>query len=181
MNFRRHTDRLLGHSLKAHGRPCQQAAAVCCRLSPQGELELLLVTSRDTGRWILPKGNIERKEAPYVAAQREAFEESGVQGKVRKRPIGFYSYLKDGDRELQVSVHLLRVTKDSAKFKETRQRQKAWFRPSVAAPLVDEPQLRQLLSSLNALELLASQDKRLSKKLSVKYPSVIAAPVASGL
>jgi 8-oxo-dGTP pyrophosphatase MutT (NUDIX family) len=67
------------------------------------------VTSRNTGRWILPKGNIERKEAPYLAAQREAFEESGVQGKVRKRPIGFYSYLKDGDRELQVSVHLLRV------------------------------------------------------------------------
>lgn len=175
MNFRRQIDQLLGHRWKAHSRPCQQAAAVCCRLSPHGELELLLVTSRDTGRWILPKGHIERKEAPYLAAQREAFEEAGVQGKVRKRPIGFYSYLKDGERELQVSVHLLRVTKDSAKFKETGQRQKAWFRPSVAASLVDEPQLRQLLSSLNALELLASQDKSLSRKLSMKAPSLASA------
>jgi len=139
------------------------------------------VTSRDTGRWILPKGNIERKEALYRAAQREALEEAGVQGKVRKRPIGFYSYNKDGERELEVSVHLLRVTKEVVQFKEAGQRHKGWFRPSMAASLVDEPELRELLSSLNALELLASRDKSLSKKLSVKYPSVIAAPVTSGL
>ncbi|MCM2458859.1 NUDIX hydrolase [Rhizobium sp. CG4] len=178
MNFRRHIEELLGGRWKSKAKSCQQAAAVCCRLAAHGELELLLVTSRDTCRWILPKGNTEHKEAAYRAAQREAFEEAGIEGKVCKKPIGFYSYLKDGERELCVSVHLLRVTKNAAHFQEEGQRHLAWFRPSVGATLVDEPELGELLASLTALEVRTSQDKSLSKKLALKLP--VLATASSG-
>lgn len=179
MNFRRHIDQLLGHRWKSKAKNCQQAVAVCCRLTARGELELLLVTSRDTCRWILPKGIIEHDETAYRAAQREAFEEAGIEGKVRKKPVGFYSYLKDGERELLVSVHLLRVTRIAAHFKEEGQRRNVWFRPSEAATLVDEPELRELLASLTALEVLTSQDKSLSKKLALKLP--VLATASSGV
>lgn len=179
MNFRKHIDELLGRRWKSKAKSCQQSAAVCCRLAAHGELEILLVTSRDTCRWILPKGNIEQKETAYQAAQREAFEEAGIEGKVHKKPIGFYSYLKDGDRQLLVSVHLLRVTKNAAEFKEVGQRHQAWFRPAVAATLVDEPELRELLSSLTAMEALASQDKTLSRELALKQRAL--ATVSSGI
>jgi 8-oxo-dGTP pyrophosphatase MutT (NUDIX family) len=68
--------------------------------SVQSKLEVLLITSKDTGRWIIPKGNIARRETSYKAAQREAFEESGISGKIRKTAIGHYRYLKNGETSL---------------------------------------------------------------------------------
>jgi hypothetical protein len=65
------------------------------------------------------------------------------------------------------------ITKESTQFHETGQRRKALFRPSEAAALVVEPELRELLT---ALEILASQHKGLAGKLALSVPPVATVP-----
>lgn len=141
-----------------------QAAALCCRLDENGELSALLITSLDTGRWVLPKGNIGKNEPPHRAAKRKALEEAGVVGKVRRAPIGFYSYLKDGESTLRVSVHALCVRIEQAEFRECEQREKAWFSLTLAAELVDEPDLGDLISRLKIAPAASSKQRRLSRQ-----------------
>ncbi|EKJ94783.1 hypothetical protein C241_15838 [Bradyrhizobium lupini HPC(L)] len=74
-----------------------------------------------------------------------------------KKPIGFYSYNKDGERELVVSVHLLRVKGEYDLYPEIGQRKRSWVRPLDAARLVNEPALSKILISLSKLEKLALQ------------------------
>jgi len=143
----------------------EQAAAVCCRVTDHGEIEVLLLSSRDTGRWVLPKGFIEKHEPSFKAAQREALEEAGVLGKVRKRPIGRYSYRKDGARELTVAVHLLRFDRAKDDFREKSQRHSVWVSPIEASRCVDEPELKMILSSLEMASSLTSQDRSLLKRI----------------
>jgi hypothetical protein len=71
-----------------------QYAALPYRTKGKSQLEIMLVTSRGTRRWIIPKGWPKRGKPPYDTAAKEAFEEAGVIGKVRKRPIGSYPYDK---------------------------------------------------------------------------------------
>src|SRR5450755_4628773 len=71
-----------------------QYAALPYRQSRASRTEVLLVTSRDTGRWIIPKGWPIKRKAPHVAAAREAREEAGVVGRISRRPIGWFSYKK---------------------------------------------------------------------------------------
>ena len=78
-----------------------QYAALPYRAKGKSQLEIMLVTSRGTRRWIIPKGWPKRGMPPYDTAAKEAFEEAGVIGKVRKRPIGSYPYdkiLEKGDK-----------------------------------------------------------------------------------
>ncbi|NWJ25355.1 NUDIX hydrolase [Rhizobium sp. RM] len=157
MGFRRNVDWMFANCRSAR-KICQQAAAACCHFTPAGELQVLLITSRDTGRWILPKGNIHRSEPAHRAARREATEEAGIRGKVLKKPIGFYSYNKDGEREFMVSVHLLRVKGEYDLYPEIGQRKRSWVRPLDAARLVNEPELSEILILLSQLEKLALQN-----------------------
>ena len=72
--------------------PRAQFAALPWRRNADGEVEVLMITSRDTRRWVIPKGwPIKGIKSPKSAAQ-EAFEEAGVIGKVRKSPVGAYAY-----------------------------------------------------------------------------------------
>ncbi|MCA1867936.1 NUDIX hydrolase [Agrobacterium genomosp. 3] len=143
----------------------EQAAALCCRISDEGVIEILLISSRDTGRWVLPKGFVEKKESTFKAAQREALEEAGIIGKVRKKPIGHYSYFKDGQRPLNVAVHLLKFERQTEDFRERTQRRQTWVAPLTASGLVDEPELRELLRSIELASPLASQDKSILKRI----------------
>jgi len=79
---------------REHGR---QVAALCWRQSSKrpSELEVLLITSLNSKRWILPKGWAEAGLSPADNAMREAFEEAGVTGKVEAKPVGTYHYLKE--------------------------------------------------------------------------------------
>ncbi|WP_223218243.1 NUDIX domain-containing protein [Rhizobium wenxiniae] len=86
----------------AHYFATEQAGAVCWRVS-SSRIEILLITSKDTGRWIIPKGNIRRREPSFRAAQREALEESGVSGKIRKTTVGYYLYAKNEETSLTVA------------------------------------------------------------------------------
>src|SRR5258708_12071448 len=89
-----------------------QVGALCVRRRDNGSCQVLLITSRDTGRWIIPKGWRAKRMKDHEAAAREAAEEAGVSGKVKSKPIGNYSYAKTGDsgtRSVRVAVFLLLV------------------------------------------------------------------------
>ena len=118
----------------------------------EGELRILLVTSRETHRWVLPKGWREKRLAPHALAAKEAFEEAGVVGEVERRPIGRYDYLKRGPRDrvtpCSVRVFPLRVERLLDDWPERRQRQRRWFSPAEAAMAVEEGGLVTLLLGL---------------------------------
>jgi 8-oxo-dGTP pyrophosphatase MutT (NUDIX family) len=127
-----------------------QAAALCIRVGQSGEKRLLL-SSRGTGRWVIPKGTIEQGETARECAEREAFEEAGITGKVSKRPVGYYTYIKEGKPQpLVVSVFTLKVKGEHGKFREKGQRSHSWVSMEEASTLVDEPELKRLF--LTALE-----------------------------
>ncbi|HVI89804.1 MAG TPA: NUDIX hydrolase [Dongiaceae bacterium] len=133
-----------------------QQAGVIPYSMVNGTIRVLLVTSRDTGRWLIPKGFVDDGHTPLTAAVKEAFEEAGVEGVTEtETPLGFFTYfkrLKTGeDRPTSVIVYLLRVEKQCKKWPEKKQRQSAWFTPEEAAKLVKEPGLAELLLRLENL------------------------------
>jgi 8-oxo-dGTP pyrophosphatase MutT (NUDIX family) len=130
-----------------------QYGAICWRMH-RGKVEVLLITSRDTGRWVIPKGWPMNGRSPAEAAAREAWEEAGVEGKVSEPGLGQFNYSKvfseKADIACQVEVFGLRVAKLVDKFPERKQRRRKWFAAEKAARKVNEPQLRQLLHHLPA-------------------------------
>jgi 8-oxo-dGTP pyrophosphatase MutT (NUDIX family) len=85
---------MASHSSKATAAVPHQAGIIAYRVKG-GAIQVLLITSRDTGRWIIPKGNISSGSTPAEAAEREAFEEAGIKGTlVGSSPLGFYTYFK---------------------------------------------------------------------------------------
>lgn len=129
----------------------RQVAALPVRRDEAGALQVLLVTSRETKRWVIPKGWPWPKRADHRAAAEEAREEAGVRGKPRKNAIGSYDYdkrLKDGSRPVHVDIYLLVVTRELDKWPERRERTRSWFSPEAAADAVGEPELQRLLRRL---------------------------------
>lgn len=112
-------------------------------------LEIMLVTSRDTRRWVLPKGWPIKGLKPHSVAAREALEEAGLTGKVAKEPIGSYRYVKrmrnGAAMTCEVGVFPLAVEKQRRNWPERDQRTTSWFAREDAATLVDEPDLRDLI------------------------------------
>jgi 8-oxo-dGTP pyrophosphatase MutT (NUDIX family) len=112
-------------------------------------LEILLVTSRDTRRWVIPKGWPIKGKKPHASAVREALEEAGVSGKPTKTPFGTYNYLKRmGDGSAQpciVEVYPLLVMHQRDRWRERDQRELRWFTAADAAAAVAEPDLGQLI------------------------------------
>ncbi|MBK1661512.1 NUDIX hydrolase [Paracraurococcus ruber] len=117
-----------------------------------GELQVLLVTSRETRRWVLPKGWVEEPAPPHEQAAREAYEEAGLVGEVAAEPVGRYVYDKrlPGGRILpcEVEVFPLRVLRQLKSWPEKRQRRTAWFTLPQAALVVEEGGLAMLLLRL---------------------------------
>ena len=131
--------------------PRSQFAALPWRRNAAGGVEVLLITSRETHRWVIPKGwPIKGKSSAKSAAQ-EAFEEAGVQGKISKRPVGSYAYdkrLKNGRlQRVRVAVYALYVESEADAYLELGQREKLWVPPPEAARRVDEPELMVLLAT----------------------------------
>lgn len=128
-----------------------QTGALCYRVTARRGVEVLLVTSRDTGRWVIPKGWLMKGRSPAEAALREAFEEAGVEGEVAGDMLGLYSYDKVmADRSVQpcvVSVFPVAVARLKSSFPEHGQRERRWFRPKKAARKVAEPELSEILAA----------------------------------
>lgn len=126
-----------------------QFAALCFRRKGS-ETEVLLITSRTTRRWIVPKGWPMAGLTPVEAAEREAWEEAGVKGRIAPACLGIYSYtklLEDDEDDLPCVVALfpLRVDTLATRFPERRERQRKWFSLKKAAARVDEPELAQII------------------------------------
>ena len=131
-----------------------QYAALCWRPATAG-VEVLLITSRDTGRWVIPKGWPMPGLSPESAAAQEAWEEAGVQGMVNPVTLGRYGYQKclstDATVPCAVAVYGLRVRHLADKFPEARERRREWFPADEAARLVHEPDLGRLIAGLTGL------------------------------
>lgn len=112
-------------------------------------LEILLITSRETQRWIIPKGWPMERKTPAGAAATEAWEEAGVKGEVFEAAVGAYRYdkvLKKGEAvRCRVDVFPLRVLVQTISWPESDQRTLRWFTPDEAADAVAEPELAELI------------------------------------
>lgn len=134
--------------LARRGKPIQQVAALPYRLTTDGHAEILLLTSRQTKRFILPKGWPMKGRRDCEAAAKEAVEEAGVVGSSHEISIGSFHYwkrLKGSFVSVTVEVYPLRVDQELDKWKERKFRRRAWLKPSQAALLVDEPELISML------------------------------------
>ncbi len=121
------------------------------RLAADGSTEILLVTSRTTRRWIVPKGWPMKGLKDRDAAAREAYEEAGVLGRVSEKPAGRYTYWKrmsDHFVLCTVKLYLLEVERQLPIWAEQNQRRCEWFSTEDAADLVDEPQLSSAIRAL---------------------------------
>ena len=110
---------------------------------------VMLITSRQTGRWVVPKGNLMVGKAPHEAAAIEAKEEAGVCGTASPVPLGHYRYRKmyaDGRSVIaEVDVYPLSVTDVRKKWIEMDQRERRWFTTADAATAVDEVELGEMI------------------------------------
>lgn len=116
-----------------------------------GEPRFLLITSRRTRRWVIPRGNPMRGLTPAQAAAQEAYEEAGVTGIVTPEEIGTYIYRKvrGAGVAIPAEVHVfpLRATVQSSDWPERRQREWRWFTRKEAVAAVEEPSLKDLIRS----------------------------------
>jgi len=112
----------------------------------------MLVTSRETRRWIIPKGWPHKGKSPRHSAAREAFEEAGIVGAVARHPVGSFAYRKRlrSGRVVVCEVHVfpLRVRGQTKQWPERRQREVKWLSAQEAAEKVREPKLRAIIRRL---------------------------------
>jgi 8-oxo-dGTP pyrophosphatase MutT (NUDIX family) len=135
----------------------RQLAALCYRKGEAGP-EVLLITSRNTKRWIIPKGWPMADLSARKTAKLEAFEEAGIVGKVGKQPIGEYRSMKGIGRGMKVRTNIvvypLKVDEQVSDFPESGQRQVVWLTPDQAVNRCQEDGLRHLLESPQVKSLL---------------------------
>jgi 8-oxo-dGTP pyrophosphatase MutT (NUDIX family) len=124
----------------------------------EGEaLRILLVSSRETRRWVIPKGWPMKDKTDFAAAAQEAYEEAGLDGVISEQAIGEYEYLKKlksgAARLVKVDVFPMQVTGEHATWPEKGQRTLEWMTPVEAALAVQEPDLRDLIARFAGVEL----------------------------
>lgn len=129
-----------------------QVAALCVR-KQAGDPEVLLISSRDTGRWVVPKGWLMEGKTAAEAAREEAWEEAGVKHAIcTNEAIGTYSYEKRLDvgyvSPVEVQVFELDVIETVDAYPEAPERKRVWVKPHEAADMVDEPGLQALFQQM---------------------------------
>ncbi len=116
----------------------------------KGQIEVLLITTRSRGRWIVPKGNVETELGPRRSAVLEAYEEGGVKGTLHRPVLGTYWH---GDPpDCRIRIYLLSVEETHSDWPEVQERQRQWKSVPEARQTVDEDGLRPLLDA--ALHLI---------------------------
>jgi 8-oxo-dGTP pyrophosphatase MutT (NUDIX family) len=126
-----------------------QFGALPWRLSESGTRQIMLLTSRETRRWVIPKGWPMKKRKPAQVASQEAYEEAGLIGHiVDKRPVGTFAYekrLAKGVVLCEVRVFLFRVERQMDDWPEKNERETQWFDANEAADLVEEGALADII------------------------------------
>ncbi|MFC3527046.1 NUDIX hydrolase [Paracoccus mangrovi] len=148
VEFRNKLGRIIGK------RPAEMQVAALCLDDATGNV--LLITSRGTGRWIVPKGWPMPGRTLAEAAMQEAWEEAGVKGRIVQAEIGRYHYDKEQERgfavPIEVRVFPLYVDDLDDRFPERGERKRRWFPPHEAAQLVAEAGLKRILQGLPGAE-----------------------------
>lgn len=118
----------------------------------EGRVVFLLITSRRTGRWIFPKGDIEPGMTPWESAALEALEEAGISGQIATEPVGSYrsSAGVDGSSLIDVDLYPLRVETQLDVWKEMDQRLRHWAVLPEARRLLNDGALSRLAAKLQA-------------------------------
>ena len=129
-----------------------QYGALPYRFTGAAALEVLIVTTRQSKRWIIPKGWPIKGLTPSKSAAREAFEEAGVIGRIGGRSIGRFRYRKadndgDAEAECEVEVFPLMVKRQSAIWPESHQRVVQWVDPEKAISLIGEVELKAVVAA----------------------------------
>jgi uncharacterized protein len=127
-----------------------QVGALPLRRAPDGTTQVLLVTSRETRRWVIPKGWPWPNLADHLAAAEEAWEEAGVRGIPIATLLGTFTYDKikqSGPKPLTVLVYALEVVDEFDAWPERSDRSRAWFTVAAAAAAVAEPELQKIISA----------------------------------
>ncbi len=130
----------------------EQSAALPYRLSRDGP-QILLVTSRTTRRWVVPKGSVKSGMKPSASAALEAYEEAGVGGQIMRAPVGIYGYAKKNGKRGQlclVQVFPLRVQRVLRDWPERHQRRREWTTFAIARERVHETALKRILLGFEA-------------------------------
>ena len=131
-------------------KPIKQSAVIPYR-HMDGELEIALITSRNTKRWIVPKGGVEGNMTPWASAAKEALEEAGLLGTVGEKELGEYFYTKF-DKLYRVSIYPLRATKTLETWDEMEFRKRTWVSCSDAIQRIKEPAVKQAIKKLSKLK-----------------------------
>jgi 8-oxo-dGTP pyrophosphatase MutT (NUDIX family) len=151
-----------------------QFAALPFRVGTIGRPEIMLLSSRETGRWVIPKGWPIKGLKPRQVAAQEAYEEAGLVGCITsKRPLGIYHYEKQfaaGGLLCEVRVFLFRVDQQLDDWPEKGQRETKWLDPAEAAALVDEGGLAEIV------RLASHQLQRLTRKAVDQLPRALLPP-----
>lgn len=117
------------------------------------KVQILLITSRGTKRWIVPKGWPMPGMTPAQAAKQEAWEEAGVKGKASNHCLGLYSYRKALDKKRNIPcvvlIYPVKARSLAKDFPESGQRRSKWFSQKKAAAKVSEPELAQIIETFN--------------------------------
>jgi len=130
------------------GKSLTQVGVLAYRRARSGALELLLVTTRSTRRFMIPKGWRMKGKSEVRSACEEAREEAGVVGSPERSPIGTFQYwkrLRAAFVPITVKVFAMEVESELAEWRERGERSRAWLAPEQAAALVDEPALSAIL------------------------------------
>ncbi len=144
----------LAAKAKQAERPALRTQYAALPFRDEGELQILLITSRETHRWVIPKGWPMQSRHPWDSAAREALEEAGVEGAVAHAAIGSYIYDKRmaGGVLVPCSVEVfpLKVARQRKTWREKDQREQRWFTVADAIESVQEQGLKQILRAFAA-------------------------------
>ena len=129
-----------------------QVAALCWR-KKKGKVQICLITSRGSKRWIIPKGWPIHNHTPSASAAVEAFEEAGLQGFVSDQVLGIYGHRAPDRLEnapILTMVFPMQVDKVRSDWPERKQRRRKWFSIEKASKKVDDPALRAIIQTFKA-------------------------------
>jgi len=134
-------------------RKARQVAALPWRLASDGGLEILLVTSRTSRHWLLPKGWPIPGKSGLESALQEAFEEAGIQAKGPDTPIGHYAFIKvlhdATELPCTMAVYAVGGVEELAEWPEQGQRDRTWFTQAEAVSIAFDFNLSLFLAAVN--------------------------------
>lgn len=153
----------------------KQVAVLPWRIQRHGEPKILLITSREQERWILPTGWPEEGSPPLATASREAFAKAGLIGDMSPVPVTTYRYVKsvdDGSKaSCRVAVFGMKVRGTLIQWREKGKRQRQWFSPQAAADRIGDLPVAEFLRTLDAVpERLAPTSRSTTESLQLAKP-----------